>query len=238
MAVFATTVYLPVAVATAASCALPSFGPGARYEPVIDPSTFTANVDNPWFPLKVGTALVYSGVKDRKQAVDVSLTTARTRIVDGVETRVVEDRVLLDGRLEERTSDYYAQDACGNVWYFGEDTAGLDRHGRVADTSGSFHAGEAGGQPGVFMEAQPELRRTFRQEWLNGQAEDTFTVVDLSTSVVVAHRQSHHALRTAERTALEPGVLDNKYYVRGIGEVVEKAVKGPREELRLLEIIS
>jgi hypothetical protein len=32
-----------------------------------------------------------------------------------------------------------------------------------------------------------------------------------------------HALRTEETTALEPGVVDNKYYVRGIGEVLEKS---------------
>jgi hypothetical protein len=69
-------------------------------------------------------------------------------VIDGVETRVVEDRLFLGGRLEERTSDYYTQDACGNVWYFGEDTAVLDRHGRVVDRSGSFHAGVAGTQPG------------------------------------------------------------------------------------------
>ena len=234
----AVAVVSPRGASAAPSCVLPTFGPGVAYKPLIDPSTFTPNVDNPWFPLKVGTTLVYSGVKDGKQAVDLFAATAKTRIIDGVETRVVEDRLLLDGRLEERTSDYYAQDACGNVWYFGEDTAVLDRNGRVVDTSGSFHAGEAGAQPGVFMQAQPELRRTFRQEWLKGQAEDTFTAVDLSTSVVVPYGAFDHALRTAERTALEPGVLDNKYYVQGIGEVVEKSVKGPREELRLIDVIS
>jgi hypothetical protein len=33
-------------------------------------------------------------------------------------------------------------------------------------------------------------------------------------------------------------VLDNKYYVKGIGEVAELSVKGPREALKLVEIIS
>jgi hypothetical protein len=47
-----------------------------------------------------------------------------------------------------------------------------------------------------------------------------------------------HALRTNERTALEPGVLDEKYYVAGIGEVVENAVKGPKETLRLVDVLS
>ena len=44
-------------------------------------------------------------------------------------------------------------DKDGNVWYFGEDTATLDRHGRVLSTEGSFHAGVDGVQPGVVMQA-------------------------------------------------------------------------------------
>ena len=57
-------------------------------------------------------------------------------------------------------------------------------------------------------------------------------------SVTVPFGTFRHALRTEETTALEPDVLDNKYYVRGIGQVAELSVKGPRESLRLVEIIS
>lgn len=219
-------------------CPLPTFGPGATYHPQIDPATFGPHVTNPWLPLTPGVTMVYSGVKDGKAALDDVTPSRRTRVVDGVRTRIVEDRLLLNGRLAERTSDYYAQDSCGNVWYFGEDTAELDRHGRVTDTSGSFHAGVDGAQPGVFMQAHPRLGRTFRQEWFRGEAEDTFTVVDKSTVVSVPYRTFRHALRTAERTRLEPGVLDNKFYARGIGEVEEVAVKGPQERLVLIDILS
>ncbi len=222
----------------AASCELPTFGPGAEYHPVIDPTMFTANVDNQWFPLPVGTTWVYVGTKDAKAAVDLVVVSDRTRTIDGVETRVVEDRLLLDGRLEERTSDYYAQDACGNVWYFGEDTAALDRRGRVVETSGSFHAGVDGAEPGLFMEATPEVGLRFRQEWYRGQAEDAFRAVDLATKVTVPSGSYTDALLTEERTALEPGVLDQKYYAAGVGEVVERSVRGPREALRLVTLIA
>src|SRR5262245_49536280 len=134
------------ATTAAATCPLPVFGPGASYMPVIDPSTFSANVDNPWFPQRPGTVMVYTGTKDGKQALDVVAVSSHTKKVDGVETRIVEDRLFLDNVLEERTSDYYAQDSCGNVWYFGEDTATLDERGRVVDTGGSFHAGVDGAQ--------------------------------------------------------------------------------------------
>ena len=167
---------VPAAAGSAARCPLPVFGPGSAYQPVIRPSSFTANVSNQWFPLRPGRVLVYAGTKDGKRALDILAPSARTKVIDGVRTRMVEDRLLLNDVLEERTTDYYAQDACGNVWYFGEDTAELDKNGHVVNTSGSFHAGVNGAQPGVFMQ-DPQLGRWFRQEWYRGQAEDTFRVV-------------------------------------------------------------
>jgi hypothetical protein len=229
---------VPASAASAASCRLPRFGPGSGYHPHIRPADFSPRVDNRWFPLTPGRTLVYTGTKDGWKALDLFVATNRTRMIDGVRTRVVEDRGYLDNVLEERTSDYYAQDRCGNVWYFGEDTATLDRHGRVVDTEGTWHAGVDGAQPGVFMQAHPQLGRRFRQEWYQGQAEDVFKVIDRSATVTVPYGSFRHALRTAETTALEPGVLDNKYYVKGIGEVAELSVKGPREEFKLVEIIS
>src|SRR3954449_7321511 len=223
--------------ATAApSCDLPVFGPGTDYQPQIKPSDFGPSVTNPLFPLKPGRTLVYTGTKDRKKARDTFTTTSGTKVIDGVTTRVVEDRLYLNNVLEERTSDYYAQDRCGNVWYFGEDTATLDRRGNVVDTEGSFRAGVDGAQPGVFMQAAPEVGRRFRQEWYQGHAEDTFRVLSLSTPVTVPYGTFSDALKTEETTALEPDVVDNKYYVKGIGEVEEVAVQGPVEKLELVDI--
>jgi hypothetical protein len=218
-------------------CVLPQFGPGAAYHPAIDPSQFGPDVDNPWLPLKPGTTFVYAGTKDGKNAIDVFAVSRRTRTIDGVRTRIVNDRLYLNGVLEERTSDYYAQDRCGNVWYFGEDTATLDRLGKVLSREGSFHAGVKAAQPGVFMQAQPELGRSFRQEWSPGNAEDQFKLIAKNASVTVPFGTFHHALRTQETTALEPEVVDNKLYVRGIGEVQELAVKGPVERLSLVDVL-
>jgi hypothetical protein len=240
-AVMATLVAAPVAHAAAlpasAVCPLPGFGPGVNYHPRIDPAQFSATVNAPLFPLIPGTTLVYTGVKDRKSAVDVVVPSRDTRVIDGVRTRIVEDRLFLDGVLEERTSDYYAQDRCANVWYFGEDTAELDEHGRVISTEGSFHAGIDGAEPGVYIQAEPQLGRWFRQEWYRGQAEDTYRAVDLSTSIRVPYGSFNRAVRTEERTALEPNVIDAKWYVRGIGEVKETSLQGPRETLVLSAVL-
>jgi hypothetical protein len=229
---------VPAAAGAGSSCPLPRFGPGRDYHPRVVPGNFSPHVTNKLFPLASGRTLVYTGTNDGKKALDLFVATSRTRMIDGVRTRVVEDRLYLDNVLAERTSDYYAQDRCGNVWYFGEDTAELDRHGTVVDTEGTWHAGVDGAQPGVVMQAHPQLGRRFRQEWYRGQAEDVFKVIDRSAAVTVPYGSFRHALRTAEWTALEPEVLDNKYYVKGVGEVAELSVKGPRETLKLVEIIS
>jgi hypothetical protein len=218
-------------------CDLPRFGPGATYHPVIRPATFSARITNPWFPLRPGTTYVYAGIEGGERAVDVVTVSRATRVVDRVRARVVQDRLFHGNTLEERTADYYAQDRCGNVWYVGEDTAELDAAGHVVDTEGTWHAGVAGAQPGVFMQARPQLNRHFRQEWLAGEAEDVFRAISKRARVRVPYGSFGRALETAETSALEPGTLDHKYYVRGVGDVLEVTVRGGRERLALVAVL-
>jgi len=159
--------------------------------------TFVRTVDNPWFPLKPGSVWRYRGVT----------------------TTAVSDRLYLSGRLEERTTDWYAQDSRGNVWYFGEDTAELDRNGHVKTREGSWQAGVNAARQGLFMPAHPRVGQTGLQEFLKGHAEDHFKVL----------RRTRTTLLTKEWTPLEPGVIDHKFYRRGVGTVLEKTVKGGDE---------
>src|ERR671930_1646376 len=118
------------------------------------PSRFAHGVTNPWFPLRPGTTLTYRGVKDGKPSRDVVHVTGATRRIAGVVCTAVSDRLYLSGRLEERTTDWYAQDKTGNVWYFGEATAELDRAGHVTSTEGRWLAGRNGARAGIYMPAR------------------------------------------------------------------------------------
>jgi hypothetical protein len=229
----------PVCLLVAISTACGTGGGGSSaggYHPRIKPTEFTANVDNPWFPLQPGTTRIFTGTKDGRAARDVYRVTTATKVVGGVPTRVVDDQLFLDGQLEETTSDFYTQDKSGAVWYFGEDTKELDAKGKVVSTKGSWLTGVDGAQPGIFMEPDPVPGHRHRQEYLKGQAEDFFQVVDLHSSVTVPYGTVRDALLTKEWTPLEPGVLDHKYYARGIGQVQEISIKGPTEELDLVEL--
>jgi hypothetical protein len=190
--------------------------------------TFVRTVDNPWFPLKPGSVWRYRGVKDGKPSRDIVRVTGRTKTILGVTTTAVSDRLYLSGRLEERTTDWYAQDSRGNVWYFGEDTAELDRHGRVKTREGSWQAGVNGARQGLFMPANPRVGQTGLQEFLKGHAEDHFKVL----------RRTRTTLLTKEWTPLEPGVIDHKFYRRGVGTVLEKTVKGGDERNTLVSFKS
>ena len=200
------------------------------------PGGFVRGVTNPWFPLRPGTTLVYRGVKEGKPSRDVVHVTGRTRRIAGVVCTAVSDRLYLGGWLEERTTDWYAQDKAGNVWYFGEATAELDAHGKVKTREGSWLAGVDGAQAGLFMPAHPRVGFTARQEYYKGHAEDHFRVLSLSARVRVLGASSSRALLTKEWTPLEPAVIDHKYYVRGIGTVLEQTVKGGDERNALVSI--
>ncbi|MFL6140216.1 MAG: hypothetical protein ACJ74O_20775 [Frankiaceae bacterium] len=200
------------------------------------PAGFTTRIDNPYFPLPVGRQLVYVGVKDGQTQVDVVTVTRRTKLVAaGIRARVVTDVATHGRRVLERTSDWYAQDRQGNVWYVGERTASYDADGTV-DTSGSWEAGVDGAEPGIVMEAHPRIPDAYRQEYLPGEAEDTAWVVRTGGFVRVPYGTLHHVLTTLEATRIEPGLYDKKIYALGIGIVLERALTGPRETARLVEV--
>src|SRR5919198_979337 len=200
------------------------------------PGRFVHSVTNPWFPLQPGTTWTYRGVKDGKTSRDVVHVTGATKRIAGVVCTAVSDRLYLRGRLAERTTDWYAQDKAGSVWYFGEATAELDAHGKVTTREGSWLAGVNGARAGLFMPEHPRVGYNARQEYYKGHAEDHFRVLSLSSHVRTPGASSRRALLTKEWTPIEPGVVDHKYYVRGIGTVLEQTVKGGDERNALVSI--
>jgi hypothetical protein len=210
----------PVDVAPAESSA------DTVYAPRIDPAAFVEVIDNPYLPLAVGSSWRYEGTDDEGATEVVEITVLdETRPVMGVTTRVVRDRVTVDGELVEDTLDWYAQDAAGNVWYFGEEVKDYE-DGRVVSTAGSWEAGVDGALPGIAMPASPRPGETFRQEYFAGEAEDMFEILAVDASIDTPTGTFTDALLTRDWTPLEPGVAEEKLYVAGIGKVAERQVEG------------
>jgi hypothetical protein len=225
-----------IATGLAAWAPWASSSAGPAYEPALDPADFSTVIDNPYFPLPVGRTLVYRGIKDGQTQVDRVTVTNQTKVVaEGITARVVTDVATHDGNLLEKTADWYAQDDRGNVWYVGEDTAAYLRNGKV-DTSGSWEAGVHDAEPGLIMEADPQIPDAYRQEFLSGQAEDTAWIVDRGGSVTVPAGTFKNALTSLEATRVEPGAYDEKVYAPGTGIVLERALTGANESAKLVDV--
>src|SRR5436189_2282 len=73
----------------------------------VDRKNLGTTGSNPYFNLTPGYQLSYAHGKDT----DTLTVLKETKLVDGVETRVVEDRETKNGQLIELTRDYFAIDA-------------------------------------------------------------------------------------------------------------------------------
>jgi hypothetical protein len=205
-------------------------------EPVeLDPADFETEIDNPYWPMSVGSRWVYEEIDEEGtvQKVEVTVTEKTTQIANGIEARVVRDIVTEGGEPIEVTDDWYAQDGDGNIWYLGEDTAEYE-NGKVVTRAGSFEAGVDGAQPGIIMPANPEVGMTYRQEYYEGEAEDEGEVLSLDQQVAVPFGRFTETLMTRDTNPLEPKVNELKFYAEGVGPVLTLdigTVGGGREEL-------
>lgn len=200
----------------------------------LDPADFTTEIDNPWWPMTIGSKWVYkeTDLQGANQRVEVTVTDKTKKIANGVTARVVRDEVTEDGVPVEVTDDWYAQDAEGNIWYLGEATTEYE-DGKPVSTEGSFEAGIHGAQAGIVMPADPRPGLRYRQEYLKGEAEDRGEIVAIDAQAEVPFGHFRNVVMTKDTNPLEPKVLEFKFYARGVGPVLAVSVSGSsdREEL-------
>ena len=206
------------------------FVEGQAYAPAFDVANFGNPKANPYFPLEPGVVTVFEGDGEH---VEVTVT-AETKVIQGVTTRVITDTVTVDGEVKEDTTDWYAADNLGNVWYFGEQTAEYE-NGQVTSTEGSWEAGVDGALPGVIMLADPQVGDVYRQEWYAGQAQDVAKVYAVGESVTVPNGSFEQVIITEDWSELTPDVHERKWYAPRVGVVHEKTVRGGSGSLDLVE---
>jgi hypothetical protein len=210
--------------------------PTEAYAPAIDPSDFTGQITNQYFPLTPGTTYVYEGTADGVAEHNEVTVTHDTKVILGVTCVVVHDVVTTaDGEVTEDTLDWYAQDSEGNVWYFGEDTKEYE-NGEVSSTAGSWEAGVDGARPGIVMKASPAVGDSYRQEYYAGEAEDMAKVIQVGAAAEVTAGSYQNVLVTEESTPLSPDQVEHKYYAPGVGFVKSSLVQGGSEETQLVRI--
>ena len=202
-----------------------------RYAPTINRGDFTPAVTNKYFTLKPGTKFLFKN-KSGSERIEVAVTDEKKEVM-GVTTIVVRVKEWKRDMLVEETSDWYAQDKSGTVWYFGEAVDNY-KDGKLADHKGSWEAGVDGAMPGVIMLGEPRVGQTYRQEYYKGKAEDMGTIVALDAAVAVPFGRFEECLQVKDWSRVEQGT-EYKYYCPAVGFLTMEESTGGGDKLELVE---
>jgi hypothetical protein len=169
---------------------------------------------NPYFSLEPGHVLVLEDPKD-KEVLTITVL-AETKKVDGVETRIVEERETVDGKLKEVSRNFFAiSKRTNNVYYFGEEVDDY-KDGKIVGHGGAWLSGEKGARWGLLMPSVPLVGARHYQEIAPGIAMDRAEIVSITEILEVPAGAFKNVLKVEETTPLEPGKA-YKYYAPGVG---------------------
>jgi hypothetical protein len=186
----------------------------------LHPRDFTSRVDHPYWPMRPGTVWHFVETNDTETQQVTVRVTHQTKLIKGIRARVVRDIVRSHGQIVEDTHDWYAQDSGGSVWYLGEATTEYE-NGQVVSHEGSWRHGLHGAQGGIILPARPRAGCSYREEYLAGEAQDRALILSRREAIKTPTGFHRRVLHTANSTPLKRNVLENKFYARGIGPVLE-----------------
>lgn len=176
---------------------------------------------NAHFILEPGYQLVFENGSDR---LTITVLTD-TKVVDGVTTRVVEERETKGGAPVEVSRNYFAiSTKTRDVFYFGEDVD-MYKSGRVVNHEGSWLAGVGGARFGLMMPGTVALKARFQQEVAPRVAMDRAEIVSTSETLTTPAGRFANCVKVEETTSLEPGTKEYKYYASGIGLVKDGSLQ-------------
>ena len=190
----------------------------------VDKADLVATGTNRFFILAPGYQQTFEGREAGKQTILTITVLNQTRLVDGVETRVVVENATTDGQLSEVSSNYFAISArTSDVFYFGED---VDEYkgGKVVSHNSSWLAGVNGAHFGMQMTGTPLLGARYYKEVAPRQAMDRAEVKSLSEKMETPAGNFENCLNTLESSDLEPA-RETKIYAPGIGLILDATLK-------------
>lgn len=128
-----------------------------------------------------------------------------TETVNGIQTRVIEEREFENGKLKEVSRNWFT--ICrehGDVFYHGEDVDDY-KDGKVVGHGGSWRAGVKGARAGLMMPAEPTVGYKHYQEVAPGVALDRAEIVSLDVTFDTPAGEFKNCLQVVETTPLESG---------------------------------
>ena len=195
---------------------------------------FSTTIDNPFFPLPVGTKWVLEGEEEDDEGEIVEIRVEITsldeiEVVASVTTRVVEEREWEDDELVEVSRNFFVQTSDGTVCYYGEDVDDYE-DGEIVGHEGAWRAGIDGALPGILIPGNPQVGQSFQQEFAPGVAEDRAVQVAAGETVEVELGTFTDTIRYEESSPLDIGTSE-KIYARGIGLIVDDVIERIADEM-------
>ena len=190
----------------------------------LDECGFSSTGSNRYFILEPGYQLVLEG-KEGKEKVILTITVLdETKIINGIETRIIEEKETRDGTLSEISKNYFAICTQNNsVFYFGEDVDIFD--GEIVRHDGSWIHGANNAKAGLMMPGIALLGSRYHQETATDVAMDRSEIVSIDEKVKTPAGKFENSLKTKETTPLEPSAEDFKTYAPHIGLVKANTLK-------------
>jgi hypothetical protein len=186
----------------------------------VDKNDLTTIGRNPYFILEPGYSLTLENGAERLRVTVLD----ETRVIDGVETRVVEERETKNDQLVEISRNYFSiSRRTKDVFYFGEDVD-IYAAGKIVSHQGAWQAGTNGARFGLMMPGSPVTGQRFYQEFAPKVAMDRAEVVGLSGNLKTPAGNFNQVLKIIETTPLEQG-SEAKYYASGVGLLQDGSLK-------------
>lgn len=184
-----------------------------------------SNGANSYFILEPGYQLILEGQEDGAD-IQLKITVLdETKIVNGTEARVVEERETEGGELTEVSKNWFVVCKPSNdIFYLGEEVD-IYENGKVVDHEGAWEAGVKDAKLGLIMSGKPEVGMKYYQEIAPGVAEDRAEVVGLDNVLDTPAGKFDKVLETEETNALKPDEKESKFYAPGIGLIQEETLK-------------
>jgi hypothetical protein len=165
------------------------------------------------------------GQEDGEELQLVMTVLNETKVVNGIETRIVEERETEGGNLVEVSRNYFA--VCrpsNNAIYFGEDVD-MYEDDKVVSHEGAWLAGQNGSKAGMIMPGKVEVGLKYYQEIAPGVAEDRAEIVSVTEVLETPAGVFKQVLKTEETNPLKPDEKEYKFYAPGIGLIQDEAIK-------------
>ena len=186
---------------------------------------FVSSGENSYFVLEPGYQVILGGQEDGEELQLVMTVLNETKVVDGIETRVVEEKESEGGNLVEVSRNYFA--ICkptNNAIYFGEDVD-MYEDGKIVSHEGAWLAGQNGSKAGMIMPGKAEVGLKYYQEIAPGVAEDRAEIISVNDTLDTPAGTFKQVLKTEETNPLKPGEKEFKFYAPGIGLIQDEAIK-------------